>query len=356
MAPRQDARARGIHGGPEGRQSGKQMGCGRPGRAQAAALAGALVPENILPLQNSRGRGVSLKLNEIRTFVTVAQTGSVQAAARQLHMTQSAVSRLVQRLELELGATLFDRQSKPLALTHDGQAALDHGRRVLDAAEAFSDALSPAAPPKGVLRIGTAHALAELVAERPLDRLRSSFPNLTLQISVDWTAPLLERVYAGSLDAALITLLTDGPPKTELPAQCLGREDVRIVGAANHASTRWRSLHSLNEVGWVIQPETCGYRVALAQALERVGAGPPRVIVEAFGKNLQLSVVARGAGFGLLPASQVKKIPGKQKIKTFNVPDFQLTVSTWFIRRRQLGRLSLALDAMEQTLSGALYE
>jgi len=297
-----------------------------------------------------------VKLNEIRTFVTVAQTGSVQAAARQLHMTQSAVSRLVQRLELDLGATLFDRQTKPLALTHDGQAALDHGRRVLDAAEAFSDALSPAAPPMGVLRIGSAHALAEIVAERPLDQLRSGFPDLTLQISVDWTAPLLERLDAGSLDAAVITLLTDSPPKTELPARCLGREDVRIVGAASHASTRWRSLRAMNEVGWVIQPESCGYRVALTQALERAGAGPPRVIVEAFGKNLQLSVVARGAGFGLLPASQLKKIPGKHKIKAFSVPDFRLIASTWFIRKRQPGRLSRPLDAMEQTLSRALYE
>jgi len=154
-----------------------------------------------------------LKLNEIRTFVTVAQTGSVQAAARQLHMTQPAVSRLVQRLERDLGARLFDRQTKPLALTHDGQAALQHGRRVLDAAEAFSDALSPAAPPMSVLRIGTAHALAEIVAERPLDQLRSSFPDLTLQISIDWTAPLLERLHAGALDAAVITLLTDGRQK-----------------------------------------------------------------------------------------------------------------------------------------------
>ena len=87
-----------------------------------------------------------MKLNEIRTFVAVARTGSIQAAARQLHMTQSAVSRLVQRLEGDLGATLFDRQTKPLALTHDGQAALDHGQRVLNAAEAFSEALSPSTP------------------------------------------------------------------------------------------------------------------------------------------------------------------------------------------------------------------
>lgn len=143
-----------------------------------------------------------MNLNEVQTFVTVARTGSILAAAKQLHMTQSAVSRLVQRLELDLGATLFDRQTKPLILTHDGRVALDYAQRVVQATEAFSEALSPAAAPSGVLRIGTAHVLAELVAERPLDLLRSRFPDLTLQISVDWAAPLIERLSSGDLDAA----------------------------------------------------------------------------------------------------------------------------------------------------------
>ena len=295
-----------------------------------------------------------MKLNEIRTFVTVARTGSIQAAARQLNMTQSAVSRLVQRLELDLGATLFDRQTKPLALTHDGQTALDHGQRVLNATEAFSEALSPSSAPSGVLRFGAAHALAELVAEAPLDLLRSKFPELTLQISVDWARSLIERLRDGSLDAAAVSLLSDSEPDAELPANRIGKEDVRIFGAANLAVARGRSLRAMNEIGWVIQPEGCGYRTALTQALDRVGAGPPKVIVEAFGKELQLSVVARGAGFGLLPASQLKSVPARRKIKAFNTPDFQATVSTWFVRRHRLGRLSRPLDLIEQSLAGVV--
>jgi hypothetical protein len=78
------------------------------------------------------------------------------------------------------------------------------------------------------------------------------------------------------------------------------------------------------------------------------------VIVEAFGKNLQLSLVARGACFGLLPASQLNTVPAKKKIKAFNVPDFQLAVSTWFIRRVQSGRLSRPLDEIEQSLASII--
>ena len=77
-------------------------------------------------------------------------------------MTRSAVSRVVQRLELELGATLFDRQTKPLILTYDGRIAHEHGERVLNVTKAFSEALAPNAEPSGILRIGTAHMFAEL--------------------------------------------------------------------------------------------------------------------------------------------------------------------------------------------------
>ena len=97
-------------------------------------------------------RGGVLNLNEVRAFVTVARAGSVQTAARKLHMTQSAVSRLVQRLEADLGAILFDRLSKPLSLTSDGRIALDHANRLLGSAEAFAEALAPAGAPCGILR------------------------------------------------------------------------------------------------------------------------------------------------------------------------------------------------------------
>jgi DNA-binding transcriptional LysR family regulator len=78
-----------------------------------------------------------VNLNEIRTFVTVAHTGSIQAVAHDAVCGVTAV----RRLEQDLGATLFDRQTKTLALNHDGRVALEHGQRVLNATEAFSEAL-----------------------------------------------------------------------------------------------------------------------------------------------------------------------------------------------------------------------
>ncbi len=292
-----------------------------------------------------------MKLNEITAFVLVAETGSVQAAAARLHMTQSAVSRLVQRLETELRTLLFDRQTKPLSLTHDGHAALEHGRRVLAIVGDFSSALSPTGEPTGLLRIGAAHALSPLVAGRPLDLLRERYPKLVLQIASDWTGGLVERVHTGALDGAVILLPAGAEPRHDLHARRLRDEEICLIGSTARAATPPGSLREMNEIGWIVQPEGCGYRAALTQALERLGAGPPRIVVEAFGQDLQMSVVARGAGFGLLPASQLRGLGEGRGVRAVQAPDFQLTVSLWFVRQHQAGRLTSALDAIEQIVT-----
>ena len=295
-----------------------------------------------------------MKLNEIRAFVTVAGTGSIQTASERLHLTQSAVSRLIQRLELELGVSLFDRQTKPLALTADGRIALEHGRCVLTSVEAFSDALAPDAAPSGLLRIGTAHALAELVAEHPLGAMRDLFPHLTPQISADWATSMIERLRGDDLDAALITLLTDGEPSQDLPQRRLRRERVDIIGAATLDPRDWHSLVVMNTLGWVIQPQGCGYRTELALALRSMGPEPLNVVVESFGNDLQLSTVGRGLGFGLLPASQVRAASSRAPVCAFRVPDFDMSVSTWFVRKARPGRLASALDAIEGVIARTL--
>ena len=298
-------------------------------------------------------RGGVLNLNEVRAFVTVARAGSVQTAARKLHMTQSAVSRLVQRLEADLGAILFDRLSKPLSLTSDGRIALDHANRLLGSAEAFAEALAPAGAPCGILRIGTAHALAEVLVDRPLDLLRTKFPDVTLQVCVDWAAPLVERVENADIHAAVITLLTDAAPRTELPRRLIGKDVVRIIGGANFSSNHYKTLGTMNAVGWAIQPRGCGYRYVLEKALEDAGIGPPNIIAEAFGKDLHLSLVSRHRAFSLMPASEIAKLPSNRDIKTFSCADLQAAISTWFVRGLQSGRMSKPLDEIEKSLMAA---
>src|SRR5690349_18138213 len=75
--------------------------------------------------------GSSVMLDEIRTFVVLAESGSLQRAAERLFLTPSAVTRQIQRLEATLQTPLLDRRVKPGRITREGRAVLDRGREML---------------------------------------------------------------------------------------------------------------------------------------------------------------------------------------------------------------------------------
>ena len=83
-----------------------------------------------------------MNLGDLKAFVAVAETGSINRAAAKLNLTQPAVTRRIQSLEAAIGVALLDRSSKPPNLTEDGRRALAHGRRVLSALEELSEQVS----------------------------------------------------------------------------------------------------------------------------------------------------------------------------------------------------------------------
>ena len=86
---------------------------------------------------------LAFKFRQLQYFVAVAETGSISGAARQLSVSQSAVTEAVKELESDLGATLLDRSGRGVALTHKGQLFLRHAGRILetvaDARRSFAD-------------------------------------------------------------------------------------------------------------------------------------------------------------------------------------------------------------------------
>src|SRR5690348_14325811 len=109
-----------------------------------------------------------MEFEDLRTFVAVAETRSVSQAARQMFLTQPAVTRRLQRLETSLGGALVDRRRRPFTLTPAGQEVLERCRRVLHSVREVKAAITLDGAPAGELRIGVAHALTEITLTEPL--------------------------------------------------------------------------------------------------------------------------------------------------------------------------------------------
>ena len=153
---------------------------------------------------------VKFDIESLRTLQTLADTGNLQATAERLHLSRSAVSWKLKRLQERTGCTLVRREGRGLRLTDDGYELLVYCRQIIDAHDAAVRRFTPIST-EGTVRIGTTEGasvtpLLETVA--PFFRRHSA--NVDLKISLDQPATLDEWLAAGRIDLAItITLDTD---------------------------------------------------------------------------------------------------------------------------------------------------
>src|SRR5215470_5518011 len=147
------------------------------------------------------------ELRHFRSFVAVADGGTVSRAAQRLHMSQPALSRQIADLERELGVQLFDRVARRLTLTRHGEELLARGRRLLSEMDAIQErAQSLAGGAAGVLRIGATAQVIETSLSHVLPRYRRLYPNVDLQVVEDGAKDLIARVRDGEAHIVIASL------------------------------------------------------------------------------------------------------------------------------------------------------
>jgi DNA-binding transcriptional LysR family regulator len=123
--------------------------------------------------------------NEMHIFTRVVERGSFAAAADDLGLSPSAVSKLVTRLESRLGARLLNRTTRRLALTAEGEVFLDRSRKILDAIEAAeSEVASGRGAPQGHLRVHTFPTFAVDHLSIALSEFLARYPRITFDFLV----------------------------------------------------------------------------------------------------------------------------------------------------------------------------
>jgi DNA-binding transcriptional LysR family regulator len=295
---------------------------------------------------------VAVEFDDIRAFVAVAEARSISRAARELYLTQPAVTRRVQRLERALGVALCDRRRRPFALTETGRAVLERCRRVLHAVRDVRSASDADALPAREVRVGVAHALTEVTLTEPVDRVRRAFPRVSLSLSTGWSRDLLERVRTRALDGAVVLLPDPERPPATLDATQLGRERLVVVGPRG-APTTPRGLAGLGDVGWILNPEGCAARALLERAMLSANLRM-HVAVETYTYDLQLALVARERGLGLVPARILARSPLRSRLRVRRIPGLDFPLTIWAARGRATSELEPVWRELDRALIARL--
>ncbi len=152
----------------------------------------------------------NLDITALRSFVAVADTGGVTKAAGFLHLTQSAVSMQLKRLEESLGISLIDRSARSVALTAEGEQLLSYARRMIDLNDEAWGRLT-ANEFEGEIVLGVPHDIIYPYIPPILRRFASEFPRMRMRLVSAPTTRLREMFGRGECDAILTTEEQPGP-------------------------------------------------------------------------------------------------------------------------------------------------
>lgn len=278
-----------------------------------------------------------LDLDQLQTFIAIADSGSFTRAAEEVFRTQSAVSMQMRRLEDRIGKPLFEREGRTNRLTEEGEKLLTYARRMLhlsrETLAAFDDRRL-----EGTLRIGTPDDYADRFLPEIMGRFVRSNPRVELTVLCEPTANLVEHIKRGHLDLALIT-----HDNTRGSSEVVRREPLLWVSSANHA------VHEAPVLPMAFGRPTCTWRRSAVDFLER-NKREYRVLFSSWSAAVIGAAVLSGLAVSVLPECALR--PGMRVLGESDgfgaLPDIQIG-----ILRGQTSQGAL-VDALARHISESL--
>lgn len=245
-------------------------------------------------------KNMNVEMGDLRAFVAVADLGSFAAAARELCLSQPALSRRLIKLETSLGVRLLNRTTRRIELSAPGRAFLGRARRVLnDFDESLLDVTDAANRLTGEVTIACVPTVINQLMPQVLEEYQRRYPGILVRLLDEGASDVLTRVTRGEADFGINYL---GAQEGNLVFEPLHEDDFVLVCPAGHplatrASVRWAELGSYR---YIAVNKASGNRMLLDLALARI-PDLPKPVLEARHVRTVIDLVAAGLGVATVP-------------------------------------------------------
>lgn len=262
-----------------------------------------------------------MELSDLKIFKTVAQVGSVSAAAKELNYVQSNVTARIKKLENTLNTSLFHRHKKGMTLTPEGKKLLEHTDDILIIVNKIEKTLQNPDTPTGKLEIGAVETVIQLPAI--LAKYNKRYKDVDLSLVSGVTNELIDEVLNSKLDGAFITGSVTHPQLTEYE---VFQEELVLLTSNDH------SIEDLSSLPFLVFNKGCGYRLKLEEWLRDTNKYPVKMMEFGTLETILGSVIS-GLGVTIVPKSSVYNILKKGHAKAYLLPKKYSDISTVFILR-----------------------
>lgn len=264
----------------------------------------------------------------LKSFVAIAETGTFSEAAHVVGRTQSALSLQIKKLEESLGCSLFDRATRKVTLTQQGEIFLGYAKQMINMQwEAFSRLREPDI--KGEISLGTPEDFATHYLPDVLAAFRQHHPRVQLNVSCDLTLNLLKGFERGDFDIVLLKR----DPQSVQGGMRVWKEPL-VWAAADH----WQLSEAT--LSLVLSPKPCIYRARALAALDRARK-PWRLTYTSPSLAGTLAAVKAGLGITVLPSNMLPAgiSPVRSKLKLPTLADAEIAL----LKRDNLNKIGEVL-------------
>lgn len=279
---------------------------------------------------------------EPRSFdhlLTIAEEGSLRAAAQRLGVTQPALTKAVRRLEQDLGVQLFTRTARGVSPTEAGTAILRHARRMrASLAEAEREIEALRSGFAGEVRVGAGPAWQQRILPEALARFRAARPQARIVVQAGMDDVLKAELRAGRLDLVLAALPRAGELEPDLHHRPLSDDDYAVIAGVDHPLRRRGPLElaDLLDQPWILPGPGTHMVQALAALFRARGLPEPRPVIETDAHRLRVAMLASGPYLSYNTIFQLAELRPR-RVAVLDVP-----AAVW---RRSAGIVTRRADA-----------
>jgi LysR family positive regulator for ilvC len=256
---------------------------------------------------------------DLKNFTALAKTLHFAKAARQVHISPSALTRAIQRLESEVNQELFSRDKRTVLLTEAGRIFLEYAEKTLSEWERCKTQLeSQTSEVRGTLSIySSVTAVYSLLAEI-LTPFQSRYPDVAIKLSTGDVADALDRVLNGDVNCAIAAL----PDKLPVGINFLNLVTTPLLFIAPLGSSSIPKLRDNGSINWEQTPLILPERDLSRQRQDSwfiEQKVTPQIFAEIAGNEAIIAMVSLGFGVGVVPELVLSGSPMKDKVRVLDV-------------------------------------
>jgi LysR family transcriptional activator of nhaA len=237
---------------------------------------------------------MALNFHHLRIFHAIAREGSLTRAAQHMHLSQSALSVQLQKLEMELGHPLFERKGRRMILTEAGRIALEYAEAAFSAGDELVSTL--AGRPRASRRILRVGALTTLSRNFQLEFVRPLVARADVEIVIrsGTMRELLAQLEAQALDVVLANTAVRRDAQSAVYSQVLDQQPISLVGRPMGRRRKFKFPDDLRDRAILLPSPESDIRIGFDRMMQQAGIVP--VIMAEVDDMAMLRLLARDSG------------------------------------------------------------